>query len=65
MPEMGGKQCMKELFEINPTVKILVASGYESGGGPPDARHAGAAGFVGKPFNVSQILQNVRKIIDS
>jgi DNA-binding NarL/FixJ family response regulator len=56
---------MKELHEINPTAKILVASGYESGGGPLDARQAGAAGFVGKPFNVSQILQNVRKIIDS
>ena len=65
MPEMGGKQCMKELFKISSTAKILVASGYESGGGPLDARQAGAAGFVGKPFNVGQILQNVRKIIDS
>jgi two-component system, cell cycle sensor histidine kinase and response regulator CckA len=65
MPEMGGKLCMKELFEIDPTARILVASGYESGGGPLDARQAGAAGFIRKPFNVNQILQNVRKIIDS
>ena len=65
MPEMGGKQCMKELLKINPTVKVLVASGYESGGGPLVARQVGAAGFVRKPFNVAQILQNVRQIIDS
>jgi DNA-binding NtrC family response regulator len=65
MPEMGGKLCMKELFEIDPTARILVASGYESGGGPLDARQAGAAGFIRKPFNVTQILQTVRKIIDS
>jgi two-component system, cell cycle sensor histidine kinase and response regulator CckA len=65
MPEMGGKQCMKELLEINPEVRVLVASGYESGGGPLDARQLGAAGFVRKPFNVAKILQKVRQIIDS
>ena len=65
MPEMGGKQCMKELLKINPTVKVLIASGYESGGGPLVAHQVGAAGFVRKPFNVAQILQNVRQIIDS
>ncbi len=65
MPEMGGKQCMKELLKIDLAVKVLVASGYESGGGPLDAREAGAAGFVRKPFNVAQILQSVRQIIDS
>ena len=65
MPEMGGKQCMKELREINPAVRVLVASGYESGSSPSDAREIGAAGFVRKPFNAAQILRNVRQIIDS
>lgn len=65
MPEMGGKQCMRELLEINPAAKVLLASGYESGGGPLDARQLGAAGFVRKPFNVAKILQKVRQIIDS
>jgi len=65
MPEMGGKQCMKEFLKINPAAKVLVASGYESGGGPLDARQLGAAGFLRKPFNVAKILQKVRQIIDS
>ena len=65
MPEMGGKQCIKELLEINPQAKVLLASGYESGDSPLDPSQVGAAGFVRKPFNVAQILQNVRQIIDS
>jgi len=65
MPEMGGKQCMKELSRDQPGGKSSRGSGYESGSSPSDAREIGAAGFVRKPFNAAQILRNVRQIIDS
>ncbi len=28
MPEMSGLKCLEELLEINPTVKVVIASGY-------------------------------------
>jgi two-component system, cell cycle sensor histidine kinase and response regulator CckA len=65
MPEMGGKQCMNELLKINPGANVLVASGYASGGTARDAIELGARGFVNKPFNVAQLLQQVRMILDT
>jgi two-component system, cell cycle sensor histidine kinase and response regulator CckA len=64
MPEMGGKQCMQELLKINPTMRVLVASGYASGGTARDAVQLGAKAFVNKPFNVAQLLQQVRTVLD-
>ncbi len=64
MPEMGGKQCMQGLLKLNPTIRVLVASGYASGGTARDAVELGAKSFVNKPFEVAQLLQQVRKLLD-
>ncbi|MGO9569460.1 MAG: PAS domain S-box protein [Desulfomonilaceae bacterium] len=64
MPEMGGKQCFQELLRINPQVKVLLASGYTSGGTLKDDTELSARGFVGKPYDMKQMLQTVREILD-
>jgi two-component system cell cycle sensor histidine kinase/response regulator CckA len=64
MPEMGGKQCMQELLKINPTIRVLIASGYTSGGTARDAVELGAKAFVNKPFKIAQLLQQVRTVLD-
>ena len=65
MPEMGGKQCMDELLRINPGARVLMASGYASGGTAKAAIALGARGFVNKPFSRAQLLQQVRLILDT
>ena len=65
MPQMGGKECAQELLKLNPQAKVLVASGYASGGTRSDASQLGARGFVRKPYNIKQLLQSVRDILDS
>jgi two-component system, cell cycle sensor histidine kinase and response regulator CckA len=65
MPEMDGEQCMGELLKISPTVRILIATGYASGGTSKNALELGAKGFVNKPFNMAQLLQEVRGILDT
>ena len=65
MPEMSGKQCMLEILKLNPHAKILISSGYASNGASIEAFDFGARGFVSKPFDVAQLLKQVRKTLDS
>ena len=65
MPEMSGKQCMLEILKLNPHAKILISSGYASSGASIEAFDFGARGFVSKPFDVAQLLKQVRKTLDS
>ena len=65
MPEMDGKQCLRELLKINPGARVLLASGYSANGPTKEALEGGAKGFVSKPFDMGQLLQTVRKILDA
>ena len=46
MPEMGGKQCLEKLLEIDPQVKALVASGFAVTGDTKTFLDAEAKGIV-------------------
>ncbi|MEI6134934.1 MAG: response regulator [Desulfomonile sp.] len=52
MPEMSGRDCLMELLNIDPSVKVLIASGYS----PSDEFHTEISplvkGFVHKPFAI-------------
>ena len=64
MPQMGGKRCLEELLKIDPQVKVLIASGYSAGGEAKTTIESGARGFVGKPYDMKQMLQAVRHVLD-
>jgi PAS domain S-box-containing protein len=63
MPQMGGKDCFRELLKINPDVKVLVASGYAMGGAE-SATISGTRGFVEKPYDMRILLETIRKVLD-
>lgn len=65
MPEMGGKQCLEGLLSIDPSVKVIVASGFSADGPTREALSAGAQGFVSKPYDIRQVLQVVRQVLDA
>ena len=65
MPQMEGKQCLEELLKINPQVKVIVSTGHSL-----DAREslllgALARGFVNKPYEVRQMVQTVKEVLDA
>ncbi len=64
MPEMGGRECLKQLLKNYPQVKVLVATGYSGGASTSECVEAGAKGFVGKPFSIKELLQEVRRVLD-
>jgi PAS domain S-box-containing protein len=63
MPEMGGKECLRALLRMDPKVSVLVASGFTQNGQIAEALDSGARGFIGKPFDIPQLLEKIRKII--
>ena len=64
MPTMGGKECLKELLKIAPEAKVLIASGYAGDATTRECVGMGAKGLVGKPFQVGELLKEVRRILD-
>ncbi|MFH0824131.1 MAG: ATP-binding protein, partial [Pseudomonadota bacterium] len=65
MPEMGGKQCLEGMLSHNPQIKVVIASGFSGGGPGKDALEAGAKGFVGKPYDIRQMLEVIRAVLDA
>ena len=65
MPEVGGKQCLEGLLRLDPSVRVVIASGYSAEGPTKDALSAGAKGFVNKPYDIRQVLGVVREVLDS
>ena len=64
MPGMGGYMCLRELLRIKPSAKILVASGYAINVQVKKTMEAGAKGFIAKPYQMIDLLDKVRAILD-
>jgi PAS domain S-box-containing protein len=63
MPGIGGIRCLNELLAFNPFAKILIASGYLGDDMVKKALDSGAAGFIGKPYQLTELLTRVRSIL--
>ncbi|MCF8034348.1 MAG: response regulator [Desulfarculaceae bacterium] len=55
MPGMGGKACLERLTKFDPQAKVLVASGYAGSEVSRELDGMGAAGFITKPFRLSEL----------
>ena len=64
MPDMGGRQCLREILKIDPSAKVLIASGYAADGEMDDAIVEGARASIRKPYEAVELLGMVRKILD-
>ena len=63
MPGIGGLICIDRLIEINPEAKIIIISGY-SKEIMSVSQQAKTKSFLPKPFNISDLLQRIRKVLD-
>jgi CheY-like chemotaxis protein len=64
MPGMGGRKAMRSILDLNPRVKVVIASGYSPDAQVKDALEAGAAGYVAEPFRKADLLATVRGVLD-
>ncbi|MFH0822521.1 MAG: PAS domain S-box protein, partial [Pseudomonadota bacterium] len=65
MPEMGGRDCMREILKSAPETKIIIASGYAANGQIDRALTEGAKASVTKPYDARQLTATVRWTLDS
>ncbi|MGB5155933.1 MAG: response regulator [Desulfobacterales bacterium] len=65
MPGMGGYLCFKELRKMNPNIKVIIVTGYSDNGKVKEIIKSGAAGFVGKPYRFTKILNKIQEILDT
>ncbi len=63
MPGLGGLEVFKRLKEINPTVKVLVISGYSEEKRAGELLEEGALGFIQKPFKIGELSQKLQEIL--
>jgi DNA-binding NarL/FixJ family response regulator len=61
---MGGEQCLRKLLAIDPSVRVLVASGYAVDSQSEDVLRAGARAFVSKPYHLDELARRVRQVLD-
>jgi CheY-like chemotaxis protein len=64
MPGMGGGETYDKLKEINPGIKVLLSSGYSINGQASEILDRGCNGFIQKPFNVTDLANSIRKVLD-
>jgi len=64
MPDMSGSDTYDRLREINPDSKIILSSGYSINGQAAEILGRGCNGFFQKPFNLEQLSQKIREILD-
>ena len=64
MPIMDGAAMIQVLRRINPAVKVIVASGIDSGENVTKATIAGVHDFLIKPYTAETLLKLFRKVID-
>jgi DNA-binding response OmpR family regulator len=61
LPDGSGLTFMRDLAKARPAVPTLVLSGHD--GIQDQARAAGAAAFVAKPFQVAEVSDRVEALL--
>ena len=64
MPGMGGGETYDRLREIDPRIKVLLASGYSIEDQAQEILGRGCNGFIQKPFNLRQLSLKIQEIIE-
>jgi len=63
MPEMGGIDTLREVMKDYPAANVLICSAIGQQALVIEAIQAGAKDYIVKPFEQSNVLETVRKII--
>jgi two-component system chemotaxis response regulator CheY len=63
MPQMDGIECISQLVQLKPSVRILVISALADKATAVEAMEKGANGFLNKPFTDRQLNEAIAELI--
>lgn len=61
--EMGGKEAIKKLLKIDPSIKAIVSSGYSSDPVMSEFQKYGFRGVIPKPYSIEDLSATVDRVI--
>ncbi len=64
LPKMSGLAMVKRMRELNPTVKVILASGYLPPEDKPELERIDALEFIEKPYLPDDLFRKIREVID-
>lgn len=64
MPVMNGRDCFKRLKQIDPTVKVVLSSGFSREEDFQEMMQAGLSGFIRKPYLTSALCRMVHDALN-
>lgn len=64
MPDMSGGETFASLKAINPRIKVILSSGYSLNDQAESIMRQGCRAFIQKPFNLENLSQKLREILD-
>jgi PAS domain S-box-containing protein len=64
LPKLGGWQAFQMMREVNPTAKVILASGYLDPNLRTEMIASGAVDFIQKPYIPDEVLRRIRTVID-
>lgn len=63
MPEMDGYEASRKIREFNTVVPIIAQSAYALEGDKDRAMEAGCNGYITKPIEADQLLEQIKKLL--
>jgi DNA-binding NtrC family response regulator len=63
MPGMDGLSLIREVKHINPSLPVIIITGFSSESSAIEAVNLGVAGYLTKPFRVPQVLAAAAKAL--
>ncbi len=64
LPKTSGIDVFKKLIEIDPHVKVILASGFFEPDLKSSLQKLGVRGFIQKPYSNEVVLRRIREILD-
>jgi nitrogen-specific signal transduction histidine kinase/CheY-like chemotaxis protein len=65
MPDADGEAVLLEMQRLRPDVRVIIATGYSVGYAADRIRAHGVAGFVRKPYEPEEILDQVERVLSA
>jgi len=63
MPNLGGRDCFREIKAMNPGVRAILSTGFGMDGAVQEVMDDGIAGFIQKPYRLEELSHTVSKAI--
>jgi PAS domain S-box-containing protein len=64
MPGMGGEKCLAEIMKIEPSMKVIIVSGFTANISQQKIMNAGAVDFIQKPYRIDFLSKKIRSVLD-